>query len=402
MGRNEPHGAPPIEQPFERAGPSTRSVHGGRPGGRGVSPPIDRSSTFVADEAAYRARAAGDPYSIPVYAREASPTVLAVEARLAALESAEGALLFASGLGALHGLLMGRLAAGDRVALALQAYGGTTALVRALAPRIGVEVVEFDVADPRGLDPFCDERLSLVLCESLSNPTMVVADVPSLAAQAHRVGAKLAVDATFVTPIGQRPLEHGADLVWHSASKYLGGHSDLIGGVLAGARRDLAPALDWRTRGGACADPQMAWLLERGLKTLALRMERHDANARALADFLRAHPRVERVHHPSCASAEQRALAGRLFDSLGGMLSFELRDGDAGAAAVCERLRLFLEAPSLGGVESLVSPPARMSHAGLSPAELAAVGIGPGCLRLSVGIEDLDDLRRDLEQALEA
>ena len=186
----------------------------------------------------------------------------------------------------------------------------------------------------------------------------------------------------------------------HSVSKYLGGHSDLIGGVLAGTAEGLRGARDWRTKAGGCIDPGVAWLIERGLKTLALRLERQTLSARRVAEVLAAHPAVARVHHPSQAGTEQRALAARLLDLEGGLLSFELAGGDGAAARVMGRLELFAEAPSFGGVESLVSPPARMSHAGLSPESLRAAGIGAGCLRLSIGVEDAADLVADLEGAL--
>lgn len=387
--------------PRRAHGPSTASVHAGRSDhGASVSLPLDRSSTFVTDERAYAARAAGDPYSIPVYAREAAPTVLAVERRLAALEGAGEALLWSSGMAALHGALMACLETGQRVAVAAQCYGGTFGLLEVLAPKLGVEVVRFDAADPATLDPQLDRRLSVVICESLSNPTLVVADLPALAARAHSVDARLIVDATLVTPIGQRPLEHGADLVWHSASKYLGGHSDLIGGVLAGPTELVRATRTWRTKAGGSADSGMAWLVERGLKTLALRVERHTVSARRIAAFLASHPAVARVHHPTLAAPAQRELASRLITHEAGLLAFEVAAGDTAATEVMRRLTLFAEAPSFGGVESLVSPPARMSHAGLSSGDLAAAGIGRGCLRLAVGIEDPEDLEADLEQAL--
>jgi cystathionine beta-lyase/cystathionine gamma-synthase len=365
-----------------------------------VALPIERSSTFVASEQAYLDRLAGDPYSLPVYAREAAPTVLSVERRLAALEGSEDALLWASGMAALHGALMAELDGGKRMAVALQSYGGSLSLVRSLAPRLGIEVEYFDVTRPESLDSIVARGVDLVLCESLSNPTLKVADLPALAERTHAGGGRLLVDATFVTPLGQRPLEWGADLVWHSASKYLGGHSDLIGGVLSGSRQDLRAARDWRTSAGGCADPEMAWLVERGLKTLGLRMERHSENAEALAAHLATHPAVARVHHPSVGDPEQRALAERLLECTGGMLSFECVGGDEAAARVLAALELFVEAPSLGGVESLVSPPARMSHAGLDEAALREVDIGPGCIRVSVGIEDACDLIADLDRAL--
>lgn len=385
-------------------GPSTASVHAGAPSrgpGDGLAIGIDRSSTFRVAEEAYRAREAGRSYDNLVYARETAPTIAATEARLAALEGAERALLCASGMAALHAALMALLERGGHVVCSDRIYGGTIGLLRELAPRLGVEVDRFDPGLPLSLESALRSNTALVICESLSNPTLRVAHLPRIAELTHAAGARLLVDATFVTPIFQRPLEQGADLVWHSASKYLGGHSDLIGGVLAGPRTTIEACRHWRTVAGGSADPQMAWLVERGLKTLALRMRAHDSNARDLATWLDAHPSVVKVHHPSRAEPEQRALAAELLRGTGGMLSFEVAGGDEAAARLVANLEVIVEAPSLGGVESIISPPARMSHVGLSPEELRAVGIGPGCLRLSVGVEDLDDLCRDLTIALD-
>lgn len=393
-----------AHDPSTRPGPSTASVHAGAAepaAGRGLVLPLDRSSTFYVDEEGYRSRAAGRPYDALAYARETGPTIEAVERRLAALEGADGALLFASGMAALHAALMAVLDGGGHVLAADRLYGGTLGLLDGLLPRLGCTLGSFDPGRAASLEAALRTETRLVVCESLSNPTLRVADVPRLSELAHAAGALLLVDATFVTPVLQRPLALGADLVWHSASKYLGGHSDLIGGVLAGPRDRIAACRTWRTRAGGSADPAMAWLLERGLKTLALRMRAHDSNARGLATWLDAHPKVAKVHHPSRAEHDQLALASELMRGTGGMLSFELVGGDEAAARVLANLHLFAEAPSLGGVESLVSPPARMSHVGLDEARLRAAGIGPGCLRLSVGIEDLDDLVRDLAIALE-
>ena len=384
---------------------STRCVHAGRrpgPGDEGVALPIDRSTTFVLDETAYALREAGRSHEARVYSRESGPTIEAVEAKLAALDGAEGALLFSSGLAALHAACLARVSHGDRLVHSEALYGGSVELLEGLAQSMGLELASFEPESPEDLARAIGPGARLVLVESLSNPSLRVADLPGLAQTCGRADAQLVVDATFASPVAQRPLEHGAGLVWHSATKFLGGHSDLLGGVLCGDEQVLAPARRWRTMAGAAPDPQAAWLLERGLKTLALRVAAACGNATELARRLAEHPRVANVRHPSRFEGSERERADRVLDLPGAMLTFHVEGGDAAARSVCGRLRLILEAASLGGVETLVSPPVRMSHVGMSESALRAAGIGPGCLRLSVGVEDVEDLWADLEQALES
>ncbi len=403
--REETPSDPPAIPQTEALRPATLCVHGGpRPAaGQGVVVPLERSVTFVLDETAYALRAAGRLEEARVYSRESHPTQEAVEVRLAALEGAEGTALFASGQAALAALLLAHLPPGRTLLLAEPIYGGTAALVASLAPRQGSAVVRFDPTDVAALADRWPKGAALVLAESIANPTLVVADVSGLAKLARERGARLAIDATFATPIGQRPLKLGADLVWHSATKYLGGHSDLLAGVVASSNDLLAPVRRWRTETGATLGPDAAWLLGRGLGTLDLRLRAQCASATRLAAWLAAHPDVVRVHHPSLVEptvasrhrTHQLALPGA-------MLSFELAGGDERAAHFVRSLRLILEAASLGGIESLVSLPARMSHSGLTPEARLAAGIHPGLVRLSVGIEDPQDLQADLAQALTA
>lgn len=385
---------------------ATRCVHGGwRPDAHqpGVTLPIDRSTTFRLDDEAYRLRAEGELEQSRVYSRESGPTLEAVEAHLASLEGADRAALFASGMAALHAAVMGLVEGTGRRLLAASAlYGGSRGLLVPLAERLGLEFGEFDPRSPESLLEALDDRPALVLVESLSNPSLVVADLPSLAQATRRVGGRLLVDATFASPMLQRPLEHGADLVWHSATKFLGGHSDLLAGVLAGSAEQVEPCRRWRTLAGAAPDPQAAWLLWRGMRTLHLRVRESSATASELAQLLTDHPEVSAVRHPSRFAGDEQEVAQRLLDLPGSMLTFDVAGGEARAAEVCARLRLIVEAASLGGVETLISPPSRMSHAGLSREQLAAAGIGDGCLRLSVGVEDVGDLWSDLAQALDA
>lgn len=383
--------------------PRSLCVHGGyRASARepAVVAPIVRSSTFLMDDAGYAARAAGRSGDVATYSRETNPSLEVVEARLAALDGAESGLVFSSGMAALSSLFMGLTDTGDHVLASHCLYGGTGALFGRLLPRVGVTFDSVDITDldavRRGLRP----ETRIVFCESLSNPNLALADIPALAELARAAGALLVVDATFATPIAQRPLELGADVVLHSASKYLGGHSDLIAGVVTGTAQALDEVHWWRTRNGGCMDPGAAYLLDRGLRTLALRVAAQSAGASRLATYLEAHPKVERVLHPSLASHPQFADVERLLDEPGGMLSFIVKGGDEAGMACLRRLKLILEAPSLGGVETIASVPSHMSHVHISAEDRAAMGIPPGLVRLSVGIEDPDDLIADLEQAL--
>lgn len=390
-------------------GPSTLCVHGKHEAGgaasdAGLVPPIVRSATFRMDDAGYALRASGGAAQGLCYTRENNPTVAALEARIAALEGAGRSLAFASGQAALHALLMSTVRRGSRVVVFRQIYGGTLDLARKLLPALGAELVLVDANDFAALEPLVDARLALVLCESLSNPLNRVSDLPRLAALLARRApdAALGVDATLASPLGQRPLALGATHVWHSATKYLGGHSDLIGGVLSGAAQRLDEAWFWRTKAGGCMDPEPAYLLDRGVRTLALRFERQSASALALARFLATHAKVERVHHCGLADHPDHALARELLRDTGGLFSFVVRGGDEAALRLIRSLELFAEAASLGGVESLASRPKDLSQTGLSPEERLRAGLAPGLVRLAIGIEDVDDLRRDLERGLAA
>ncbi len=397
-----------MSDPSPLQGLSTRCVHLGRrplPGDAGLALPIDRSSTFLLHSEVQALVDAGRWDEALVYARYGSPTVAAVESKLAALEGAEEALLFGSGMAALHALLHAVTAPDERegrkparVAAARQLYGGSLSLLRdELEPR-GMQLFPFDVDDPSPLDG--SQGLRAVLVESLSNPTLRVADLSRLARLAHDQGALLIVDATFASPVLQRPLERGADLVVHSATKVLGGHSDLLAGVVAGGASSLAAVSRARRNLGALLDPAPAYLLERGLKTLALRVRAQTEGALTLARALERHPAVTCVHYPGLESHPDYTLAQEQLEGAGWMLAFELAGGDEELGPFVSRLRLATHAPSLGGVETLVSVPALLSHAALTPKERARAGIAPGLVRVSVGIEESADLVADFEAAL--
>ena len=380
-------------------------VHGVRraeSGGRPVADPLIRSANFVQSEASYRAIAEGRADQVAIYSRYSNPTVAAVETTLAALEGAERAQLFASGMAAMHAAIVGTVASNSLLVISKKMYGGTHDLVTSGLKELGFRVRTVDLEESAsGKAPSrVFEGASLVVCESLANPTLEVLDLSRLAQRVHAAGAKLLVDATFASPVAQRPLEFGADLVMHSATKLLGGHSDLIAGVISGSREALDNIETWRRRAGGCLAPDAAWLLDRGLKTLALRVRTQSKNAQSIAEYLQGHAQVTRVLYPGLKSHPTFGQARRMLEYPGCMVSFELEGGDDAAEAFVRTLDLWIDAPSLGGVESLVSLPRLMSHAHFDDEGRAALGIGPGFVRLSVGIEDVDDLIADLDRAL--
>lgn len=372
----------------------TLAVHAGAneeiQGGAAVTP-IYQSSTFDYPDA-------DRPLRYTRYGN--NPTQIALQERVATLEGAEAALALASGMAAITTAVLSVCAAGDHLVAAADLYGGTTHFLAADAPRLGIEVTVVDGYDPAAWEAAIRPRTKLLLWEAISNPLLGVPDGPVLARLAQERGIVSLVDATFATPVNQRPLEFSVDLVMHSATKYLSGHSDVIGGVLAGsALRIDAGTRAMRSFGGSI-DPHAAFLVERGIKTLALRMERHNANGAAIAEFLASHPRVARVCYPTLPDHPDRAVSARVLRGAGGVVSFEPRASAAEAARLVTRFRWIRLAPSLGGVESLVSLPAQTSHRHLDPAERRRRGIGDNLVRLALGIEAADDLIDDLDHAL--
>jgi cystathionine beta-lyase/cystathionine gamma-synthase len=374
-------------------GMSTRAVHAGsaapRPGAPVVSP-IHQTATFFSDAA---------PEGAVRYTRYGNnPGHLAVAAKLAVLEGAEDAVVLASGNAACALALLSCVAAGGHVAAQRELYGGTLRILDRELPRLGIETtyvpVGGDWADAvRG-------NTAALLIEVPVNPTLRVPDIAAAARVAAAHAVPLIVDATFATPFNLRPLEHGADLVFHSATKYLGGHSDLTAGVVAGSAARVDAVRELHTSFGPVLDPHAVWLLERGIKTLAVRMIRHNENGLAVARWLEQQPVVERVFYPGLASHPDHARASALMNGFGGVVSLLVRGGDEAALRFTQALRLMCVAPSLGGVETLVSMPRFTSHAALSRKARHAAGIGDGFVRLALGIEDAADLIADLEQAL--
>ncbi|MDI3279798.1 MAG: aminotransferase class I/II-fold pyridoxal phosphate-dependent enzyme [Bacillota bacterium] len=373
----------------------TALVHGGQdydPLTGAIGVPIYQSSTF-------RQEAVGKHKGYE-YARTANPTRTALERLIAELEEGEVGLAFSSGMAALSTAFM-LFSTGDQILVGEDVYGGTYRVLTACFSRLGLKSSFVDTTDPAAVAAAFTPQTKALLVESPSNPLLRVSDLAALAELCHARGAMLIVDNTFLTPYWQKPLTLGADLVLHSATKYLGGHSDLVAGLAVAREKEVGERLRFLQNAiGAVPGPQDAWLLLRGLRTLALRMEAHEANARAVAAWLAGHRRVVSVHYPGLPTHPQHALAARQAGGFGGMVSFDVGDA-ALAEAVAARTRIFLLAESLGGVESLICLPARMTHASLPPERRKALGISDSLLRLSVGIEDVEDLLEDLEQALE-
>ncbi|MBM5812155.1 MAG: aminotransferase class I/II-fold pyridoxal phosphate-dependent enzyme [Gammaproteobacteria bacterium] len=327
-----------------------------------------------------------------------NPTILALEETLAVLEGAEQAWAFCSGMAAATALFLthGR----DGIVCIGDAYGGTLELLQSQLPLLGIRTHLLRGDELDRLDDLLAGGARLVFLETPSNPTLEVFDIRALAARAHRHDALLAVDNTFASPVNQQPLRLGADLVMHSATKYLGGHSDITGGALMGAQALLAPVWNWRKSLGSMLAPATAALLARSLRTLVIRVRQQNASAQAVAEALRRHPRVRCVLYPGLAEFPGHALARRQMQGYGGMLTLEVAGDGAAATRVADRLRIFILAPSLGGAESLVTQPCTTTHHGLTPEERARRGISDSMLRLSVGLEDPADLIADLTQAL--
>lgn len=381
----------------------TRAVHAGAgldPTTGAHSTPIVQTSTFGYRSFARGERLfAGDEEGY-LYSRVGNPTVAAFERSLADLESAEAAVAFSSGMAAIAALAFTLLAPGQQIAYLGPLYGGSEGLFLGVLQRFGVPVRAVDADDlARGLDP----ATGLVYLETPTNPTLRLHDLRAAADAAHAVGALCVADNTFSTPILTRPLEHGVDAVVHSATKYLGGHGDALGGVLAGPAELMSEIrMEGLRHLGGALGPLEAFLFIRGLKTLPLRIERHCANARRVAEALRDHPALAAVHWPGFEDHPEHALARRQMSDFGGMVSLELKDGKPAAARFLDRLTLFTQAVSLGDVESLATHPASTTHQLLDETRRLEQGVNDGLVRLSVGIEDAEDLVEDVLQALTA
>ncbi|MBW3620011.1 MAG: cystathionine gamma-synthase family protein [Actinobacteria bacterium] len=386
------------------AGPSTRSVHlteSVDPATRAVVPPIVANAAFAyPDVDTWRDVALGRADG-HIYSRNSNPTTDRLEAKVAALEGAAAATSFTTGMAAISSTLLALLSSGQRAVSVKDAYGGTYLLFTEVLPRFGIECVVVDTSDQEALEAAIAEGCDLLYLETPTNPTLKVLDIEACAARAHEVGATVVVDNTFSTPINQRPLDLGADLVVHSATKFLGGHGDVLGGLVCGSEELVGRVYHYREIAGTGLDAAAAALLLRSLKTLGLRIERQNANAMAIARWLEDHPRVSAVHYPGLESHPRHDVAARQMSGFGGMFSFELEGGFDAVREVLPRLRYAYLAANLGQVETIVGPPATTSHVELTLEERAEAGIPEGLIRYSAGIEDVDDLIADLAQALE-
>ena len=336
-----------------------------------------------------------------IYSRNTNPTVHAFEEKVRQLEGAAAATSFASGMAAISNTLFTLLAPGDRVVSVKDTYGGTNKLFLEFLPRMQVECVLCNTVDHAAIEAAIRPSCQVLYLETPTNPTLKVIDIGRLAAAAHQVGAIVVVDNTFATPLNQSPLALGADLVLHSATKFLGGHADALGGVVCGAPELVARIYHYREITGAALDPMAAYLLLRGMKTLHLRIRQQNASAMLIAEFLQAHPVVTQVFYPGLPSHQHHEIARQQMRGFGGVLSFTLRGGFDAVRAVLPRLRYAHLAANLGAVETVVGPPATTSHVELNADERAAIGIPESLIRYSVGIEETDDLIADLTQALE-
>lgn len=382
----------------------TEAVWGGEDhlvSGGATQVPIVQSVAFgYADLDEWQAVALGDR-SGHIYSRNTNPTVHAFEEKLRLMEGAKAATSFASGMAAISNTLFALLKPGDRIVTVKDTYGGTNQLFREFLPKIQVDVCLCNTTDPEQIDREIRRGCSIVYLETPTNPTLKLVDIEQSARTAHSVGAIVVTDNTFATPVNQRPLELGSDLVLHSASKFLGGHADALGGVVCGSKDLIHEIYHYREITGAALDPFAAYLLLRGVKTLEIRVERQNANALAVARFLEQHSAIERVFYPGLESHPQHELARRQMPGgFGGVMSFALRAGYDAVKTLLPRLKLAHRAANLGAVETIVGPPATTSHVEVSAPDRAAMGIPEALVRYSTGIENVKDLIADLDQAL--
>lgn len=387
------------------AGPGTRSVWSGETGEHwagATQVPVSLSVSYGYDTVEEWLDVALGRKSGHIYGRNTNPTVAAFEDKVRDLESAEAATSFASGMAAISNTLFTFLSPGDRVVSIKDTYGGTNKLFLEFLPRFQINITLCDTTDHAAIEAEITRGCKLLYLETPTNPTIKVVDIARLASAAHRHGALVVVDNTFATPINQHPLALGADLVLHSATKFLGGHADALGGIVCGRKELVHPIYHFREINGACLEPMSAYLLLRGMKTLQLRVQRQNESALQIARFLSTHPRVAQVFYPGLESHPHHEIARRQMSGFGGILSFALHGGLDQLRSFLPRLRYAHLAANLGAVETVAGPPATTSHVESSPAERAAAGIPESLIRYSVGIEDSADLVADLRHALES
>jgi methionine-gamma-lyase len=390
-------------RPSEHRGNQTHAIHSGEPPRHGVGAAvgtvISRSSTFTFSSTAEMKRWAEGKSKAYIYTRYGNPTLTVAEEKIAALEGGEAAVVTASGMAAISSSLFSTLKAGDELIATRQLYGGTYRLMRDVLPGLGIRVHHVE-ADLAGAEELVNSCTRVLYVETPTNPTLRLVNLKKAVGLARKHKLVSMIDNTFASPILQKPLELGFDIVVHSATKYMAGHSDLIAGIATGSRKRMDRVRQMVIDLGGSMDPEAAFLLIRGLKTLELRMLKQCENAMAVAKFLEKHPKIERVHYPGLSSHPDNQLAKQQMRGFGAMMAIDLKGGLPAARRFCDRTKLFLLAVSLGGVESLVMLPAYTSHYRMSNEELARAGVSLGTVRVSVGLEDTADLLEDLKQAL--
>jgi len=389
--------------PLSRLRTDTRAIHAGEPPRHGVDAPVAsaivRSSTFALNSTEELKRWAEGKSKSYMYTRDANPTLDAAAKKIAALEGAEDAVVTSAGMAAISSALLSVLKQGDEVISTSQVYGGAYRLMRDFFPRFGITVRQVD-SSLEGIEKLVTPRTRCLYVETPTNPTLYLVDLRKAGGFAKKHNLISIVDNTFATPILQNPVEYDFDMVVHSVTKGLSGHSDLLGGVVAGNRRCIEGIRHMVSYFGGVMDPEVAFLLMRGIKTLGVRIERQCDTAMRVAKFLEKHPKVARVHYPGLKSHPHHALARRQMRGFGSILAFDAKRGLPAARRFCDRTKLFILAASLGGVESLVILPIYGSHYNMSPEELRKAGVTPGTVRVSIGLEDPRDLIDDLAQAL--
>ena len=379
---------------------ATRSVHSGTQHIEGaVNTPIFQSSTYYLTDERYAGWADGAQHTL-IYSRLSSVNSEACVEKICALEGAEDGELFASGMAAISTVLMGLLSKGDHVVANPDIYGGTYGLMTQELPRFGIDVSMADVRDPQSYEAAITPSTKILYIESLSNPVLKICDIEAMAAIARAHDLLLIIDNTFTTPWGCQPIELGCDLVIHSTTKYLGGHSDIVGGAVVGRKDLIAELFPKKVHFGGSPDPHACYLLERGMRTLSARMPIHCANAAEIAKRLETHPQISSVIHPSLASHPDYEVGQRIMPKGTGMLAFIVNGGDEAAMRFMRGLKIIFEATSLGGVESLIECPFNTSHMSIPEDVRMAAGVVPGFVRVSLGIEDVEDLWEDINHAL--
>ncbi len=389
---------------YEQFGDETKSVHSGQyddPQTGALGTPIFQCSTFFLNKTSYEAIEEGRGRDEMIYTRYGNPSQWSVQEKLSALENAESSIVFSSGMAAISSTLLAFLDKGSHIVSSRDIYGGTYNFLYEDLDRYGMSVTFTSPTDLTEIEAAIQENTKILYFEALTNPLLKIVPIEGLVTLGKKYNLRVIIDNTFLTPYNVKMLDLGVDLVVNSATKYLNGHSDLIGGTVSGSRKLVDRIWPQLLKNGGSMDPHACFLLERSLKTFALRMKTHNSNALKLANYLENHPKIKRVYYPGLPSHEQHKLAEQqLKGKNSGMISFEIEGGDAKAHALLNELKLPKEATSLGGVESLISLPYNTSQASLTKEQQKAIGINDGLIRLSVGIEDIEDLITDFEQGI--